>query len=124
MGAGGSDFGDYRAVFDALGVDMSWVVDVPSEFTGSAFMSADLAGNQIAGFYPGASYAAARTVGARAGPRRRFRDGRRDDPRGDAAACPRVCRVRVPADLRSVATSGVPRVPMSYGKASIRHGAS
>jgi adenosine kinase len=59
VGAGGSDFGDYRAAFDALGVDMSWVVDVPSELTGSAFMSADLAGNQIAGFYPGASYAAA-----------------------------------------------------------------
>jgi adenosine kinase len=59
VGAGGSDFGDYRAAFDALGVNMSWVVDVPSELTGSAFMSADLAGNQIAGFYPGASYAAA-----------------------------------------------------------------
>jgi adenosine kinase len=59
VGAGGSDFGDYRAVFDALGVDTSWVVDIPSELTGSAFMSADLAGNQIAGFYPGASTAAA-----------------------------------------------------------------
>jgi adenosine kinase len=59
VGAGGSDFGDYRAVFDALGIDMTWVIDVPSELTGSAFMSADLAGNQIAGFYPGASIAAA-----------------------------------------------------------------
>ncbi len=59
VGAGGSDFGDYRAAFDALGIDTSWVVDVPSELTGSAFMSADLAGNQIAGFYPGASIAAA-----------------------------------------------------------------
>lgn len=59
VGAGGSDFGDYRAVFDALGVDTRRVVDVPSELTGSAFMSADLAGNQIAGFYPGASFAAA-----------------------------------------------------------------
>jgi adenosine kinase len=59
VGAGGSDFGNYRAVFEALGIDMSRVVDVPSELTGSAFMSADLAGNQIAGFYPGASYAAA-----------------------------------------------------------------
>jgi adenosine kinase len=59
VGAGGSDFGDYRAFFDALGVDMSWVVEVPTELTGSAFMSADLAGNQIAGFYPGASFAAA-----------------------------------------------------------------
>jgi adenosine kinase len=59
VGAGGSDFADYRAVFEVLGIDMSWVVDVPSELTGSAFMSADLAGNQIAGFYPGASIAAA-----------------------------------------------------------------
>jgi adenosine kinase len=59
VGAGGSDFGDYRAVFEALGINMTGVVDVPSELTGSAFMSADLAGNQIAGFYPGASNAAA-----------------------------------------------------------------
>jgi adenosine kinase len=59
VGAGGSDFGDYRTIFEALGIDMTWVVDVPSELTGSAFMSADLAGNQIAGFYPGASNAAA-----------------------------------------------------------------
>src|SRR3954469_3016771 len=59
VGAGGSDFGDYRAVFAALGIDTSRVVDVPAELTGSAFMSADLAGNQIAGFYPGASIAAA-----------------------------------------------------------------
>jgi adenosine kinase len=59
VGAGGSDFGEYRAVFEALGIDTSSVVDVPSELTGSAFMSADLAGNQIAGFYPGASVAAA-----------------------------------------------------------------
>ena len=28
VGAGGSDFGDYRAAFDALGIDMSSVVDV------------------------------------------------------------------------------------------------
>jgi adenosine kinase len=59
VGAGGSDFGDYRVAFEALGIDTSSVVDVPSELTGSAFMSADLAGNQIAGFYPGASTAAA-----------------------------------------------------------------
>jgi adenosine kinase len=60
VGAGGSDFGDYRAFFDSLGIDTARIVDVPEELTGSAFMSADLAGNQIAGFYPGASFAAAR----------------------------------------------------------------
>jgi adenosine kinase len=59
VGAGGSDFGDYRVVFESLGIDTSGVLDVPAELTGSAFMSADLAGNQIAGFYPGASIAAA-----------------------------------------------------------------
>src|SRR5215211_3860049 len=58
VGAGGSDFADYRAFFEALGVDTSRVVDVPWELTGSAFMSADLAGNQIAGLKPGASFAA------------------------------------------------------------------
>ncbi|MFN8591375.1 MAG: carbohydrate kinase family protein [Thermomicrobiales bacterium] len=55
VGAGGSDFGEYRAAFEALGIDMTSVVDVPDELTGSAFMTADLEGNQIAGFYPGAS---------------------------------------------------------------------
>ena len=55
VGAGGSDFGEYRAAFDRLGIDTSLILDVPEELTGSAFMTADLAGNQIAGFYPGAS---------------------------------------------------------------------
>lgn len=55
VGAVGSDFGAYRAACDALGIDTSHVVDVPTELTGSAFMTTDLAGNQIAGFYPGAS---------------------------------------------------------------------
>jgi len=55
VGAGGSDFGDYRSAFDELGIDTSFVLDVSWELTGSSFMSSDLAGNQIAGFYPGAS---------------------------------------------------------------------
>lgn len=55
VGAGGSDFGDYRRACDELGIDTSHVVDVTDVMTGSAFMTADLAGNQIAGFYPGAS---------------------------------------------------------------------
>ena len=55
VGAGGSDFGEYRAACDELGIDTSNVVDVSDVMTGSAFMTADLAGNQIAGFYPGAS---------------------------------------------------------------------
>jgi adenosine kinase len=59
VGAGGADFGEYRAVLDAMGIDTSGVVDVPDLLTGSSFMQADLAGNQIAGFFPGASVAAA-----------------------------------------------------------------
>ena len=59
VGAGGPDFAEYRAAFDALGIDTSLVLDVPDLLTGSAFMTTDLAGNQIAGFYPGASVHAA-----------------------------------------------------------------
>jgi adenosine kinase len=60
VGAGGSDFGEYRAACEQLGIDTSHVIDVPEELTGSSFMTTDLAGNQIAGFYPGASLQAER----------------------------------------------------------------
>jgi len=53
-GAGGADFGPYREAFEALGIDLSLVIDVPSELTASAFMMTDLKDNQIAAFYPGA----------------------------------------------------------------------
>jgi adenosine kinase len=59
VGAGGADFAPYRAAFDRLGIDTSSVVDAPDMLTGSSFMLNDLAGNQIAGFYPGASIVAA-----------------------------------------------------------------
>ncbi|HEU0113501.1 MAG TPA: PfkB family carbohydrate kinase [Thermomicrobiales bacterium] len=59
VGAGGSDFADYRAVFEQLGIDMRLVRTDPETLTGSSFMSTDLTGNQIAGFYPGASRLAA-----------------------------------------------------------------
>jgi len=55
VGAGGSDFPGYRAACEELGIDTTLVVSVDDELTGSAFMTTDLAGNQIAGFYPGAS---------------------------------------------------------------------
>jgi adenosine kinase len=54
-GAGGADFGPYREAFDALGVDLSLVMDVQPELTASAFMMVDQKDNQIASFYPGAS---------------------------------------------------------------------
>jgi len=72
-GAGGSDFQSYRMAFERLDIDMSLVVDVADELTGSAFMTTDLDNNQIAGFFPGASsHAGAISVtevaaGARAG---------------------------------------------------------
>jgi adenosine kinase len=59
VGAGGADFGEYRAALDDLGVDTSGIVEVADFLTGSSFMLGDLGGNQIAGFYPGASVVAA-----------------------------------------------------------------
>src|SRR5262245_22810707 len=41
IGAGGTDFGDYRAAFESLGIDMQAVLDVPNELTASAFMMVD-----------------------------------------------------------------------------------
>ncbi|MDQ3692661.1 MAG: carbohydrate kinase family protein [Chloroflexota bacterium] len=58
IGAGGTDFAEYRDVLARLGVDTSLVLDVPDELTGSSFMITDMTGNQIAGFYPGASVVA------------------------------------------------------------------
>jgi adenosine kinase len=54
IGSVGEDFADYRAVLERLGVDTSGVVEVPGEYTASGFMNADLHGNQIVSFYPGA----------------------------------------------------------------------
>lgn len=55
VGGGGSDFAEYRAAFEAMGIDTTHVRESSEVLTGSAFMTTDLAGNQIAGFYPGAS---------------------------------------------------------------------
>ncbi|MGI8486573.1 MAG: carbohydrate kinase family protein [Thermomicrobiales bacterium] len=54
VGAVGSDFGPYRAVLDKLGVDLSLVPVFEDDLTSAAYMNADLVGNQIASFYPGA----------------------------------------------------------------------
>ncbi|MBA3450375.1 MAG: carbohydrate kinase family protein [Chloroflexia bacterium] len=60
VGAGGSDFLEYRTTCEQFGIDMTHVLDVPDELTGSSFMTTDVSGNQIAGFYPGASSHAGR----------------------------------------------------------------
>lgn len=58
VGGGGSDFQEYRSFLNSIGVDTSLVLDVPDQLTGASFMTTDLDGNQIAGFFPGASAAA------------------------------------------------------------------
>ncbi len=54
VGAVGSDFGPYRDVLESLGVDLSHVPVIEEDLTSAAYMNADLVGNQIASFYPGA----------------------------------------------------------------------
>lgn len=54
VGTVGGDFGPYRAVFERMGIDLSNVVGIEGDFTSTSFMNSDLAGNQIAAFYPGA----------------------------------------------------------------------
>ncbi len=54
VGAVGPDFAPYGEVLEQAGVDLSHVRIVSDDFTSTSFMNADLAGNQIAAFYPGA----------------------------------------------------------------------
>jgi adenosine kinase len=53
VGAVGTDFGPYRAVFEDLGIDMTAVLEDELRLTASAFMMADTKNNQIASFFPG-----------------------------------------------------------------------
>ncbi len=55
VGAVGPDFDEYRAALESLGVDLRLVSEHADELTAYSFMMADLKGNQIAAFYPGAS---------------------------------------------------------------------
>lgn len=54
VGAVGPDFAPYRTVLDGLGIDLTHVPVIEDDLTSAAYMNADLAGNQIAAFYPGA----------------------------------------------------------------------
>lgn len=54
VGTVGEDFAEYRAALSSVGVDTSGVIEVAGDLTASAFMNADLHGNQIVAFYPGA----------------------------------------------------------------------
>jgi adenosine kinase len=69
VGTVGRDFGEYRDEFERLGIDLTNVVTLEDELTSSSFMNADMVGNQIAAFYPGAGGRSAEldvTVAARA----------------------------------------------------------
>ena len=54
VGTVGEDFADYREAIAAVGVDTSGVIEIEGELTASGFLNADLHGNQIVAFYPGA----------------------------------------------------------------------
>src|SRR5918993_4869424 len=54
MATAGQDFGEYRQLLDAAGVDTSLVKIVDGKFTASFFCSTDQESNQIASFYTGA----------------------------------------------------------------------
>jgi adenosine kinase len=68
MGTVGHDFGVYREWFEARGISLEYVREVPSEFTAQAFITTDLDDNQITAFHPGAmSHAHIQKVPAGAG---------------------------------------------------------
>jgi adenosine kinase len=54
MAAVGHDFGPYADWLDQHGVPRDFIRTVPSEHTGQAFITTDLANNQITAFHPGA----------------------------------------------------------------------
>ncbi|MCY3897769.1 MAG: carbohydrate kinase family protein [Caldilineaceae bacterium] len=54
FGTVGQDFGDYKAWLDQHGINTDHVVEIPSKFTASFFVSTDEEQNQIANFYAGA----------------------------------------------------------------------
>ncbi len=54
IGSVGEDFDEYRQALEEVGVDTSGVKVVPGEYTASGFLNADMHGNQIVSFYPGA----------------------------------------------------------------------
>jgi adenosine kinase len=54
LAAAGEDFQDYAKFLSAEGIDISHIRIIPGDYTASAFITTDLADNQITGFYPGA----------------------------------------------------------------------
>lgn len=54
LAAAGTDFADYRAFLDSVGVDTRAIRSFENELTASCFITTDKVDNQITGFYPGA----------------------------------------------------------------------
>ncbi len=54
MGTVGQDFDEYAEILRRLGVDTSGIKYIPDINTASAFITTDMADNQITGFFPGA----------------------------------------------------------------------
>ncbi len=54
LATGGRDFGPYRQWLEQLGLSLDGIRLIPEEFTAGAYITTDLADNQITGFNPGA----------------------------------------------------------------------
>jgi adenosine kinase len=54
FGAVGRDFEPYRKHFEALGIDLRCVRELPDHYTAQAYITTDLDDNQITAFHPGA----------------------------------------------------------------------
>ena len=54
LATAGRDFGPYREWLARLGLPLTGIKEIPQEFTAGAYITTDLADNQITGFNPGA----------------------------------------------------------------------
>ncbi len=50
----GVDFGEYRSWMESIGIDATYIREIPEKYTASFFVNTDLENNQIASFYSGA----------------------------------------------------------------------
>lgn len=50
----GVDFGEYRQWMESIGIDATYIREIPEKYTASFFVNTDLENNQIASFYSGA----------------------------------------------------------------------
>ena len=60
MGSVGTDFGPYAEHLKALGIPLTYALEIPGQETAQAFVTTDAEDNQITAFHPGAMAAARR----------------------------------------------------------------